>query len=233
MSNVMKIAVAVGLVLSASISQADFLDNFDSYSVGSANGQGGWKGWDNNSAAAGEISADFSSSSPNSLKIFGAADAVHEFSGSTSGIWEFTMKQYVPSTNVNSTYVILMNNYSDGGPYSWSVQLNCDMSQGLVISDNGGGVSLPMVKNQWVPIKFIIDLDSNVVSEYYNNQPLSTHAWSGDALRALKAVDFYANSTESVYYDDLQLLAIPEPMTGTLLGVVAVAMLLRRRRVRG
>lgn len=46
----------------------------------------------------------------------------------------------------------------------------------------------------------------------------------------VKAIDLYANGASSVYYDDVSLLAIPEPMTATMLGMMAVALILRRRR---
>ena len=100
-------------------------DNFDSYDVGSSmHGQGGWKGWDNNPNAAGYVSDVQSNSSPHSVEIawFGgtAADLIYEFTGVSSGEWTFTAYQYIPSNFSGNTNFLLLNSYTDGGPYHWS-----------------------------------------------------------------------------------------------------------------
>lgn len=179
MKNVMRVAVMAGVLLAGTVSHADFIEDFDSYTAGPAD-QGGWKGWDNTEAAEGVISTDYSSSSPNSLEIFGAADAVHEFTGSTSGQWEFTVQQYIPSTSSGETFVMLMNDYVDGGPYDWATELRYDMTTTDTVYSRFGieGASLPILRDQWVELKFVIDLTANTVSEYYDGDFLNTHAWS-------------------------------------------------------
>jgi hypothetical protein len=147
--NVIRGSVLAALIVAGGVAQADFMDNFDSYTPGAAN-QGGWKGWDNTPAWEGAISTAFSLSSPNSLEISGAADAVHEFTGATSGVWEFSMQQYIPSTSTGKTYVILMNDYADGGPYDWSVQIGCDMNAGTINSEIGGAGTATMLKGDIV-----------------------------------------------------------------------------------
>jgi hypothetical protein len=228
MSNVMRVVVMVGALLAGPASHADFMDNFDSYTPGAAN-QGGWKGWDNTSSAEGVISTTLSLSSPNSLEISGAADAVHEFTGATSGVWTFSMLQYVPGSSTGSTYVILMNDYADGGPYDWSVQLNCDMTAGTINSELYGSGSTTLLTDQWVELKFVIDFGSNSITEYYNGATLSTHAWTTGTVVGMKAVDLYANGSDPVYYDNVQL--IPEPLTASLFGLAGVVIALRRRRM--
>src|ERR1039458_1333822 len=88
--------------------------------------------------------------------------------------------QYIPSTSTGTTYVVLMNTYRS--PYgatdlNWSVEIQCNMATGQIISDFGGSATLPLVTNHWVEVRCEINLTSNSVSEFYNGQLLSTHVW--------------------------------------------------------
>lgn len=191
----------------------EVVDDFESYAVGSnLHGQGGWAGWADDPTAGALVSNDFSFSPTQSVKISGASDLVRTFSGATNGQWVFSVMQYVPSTSSGTNYVILMNTYRP--PYqasdlNWSVQIQCDMTGGWVVSDLGGGAMLPMIKDRWVEVRCEINLTSNLVSEFYNGQLLSTHAWQGNSgtpgLSELQALDLYANNAGPVYYDALSL----------------------------
>ena len=120
MSTLCVLALAL-FALTATAARAEFLENFDSYAAGSQmHGQGGWKGWDNSPSAGAVVSTSQAFSAPNSVEITGGSDLVHVFTEATSGTWEFTAKQYVPSTVSGTTYFILLNRYIDGGPDAWS-----------------------------------------------------------------------------------------------------------------
>ena len=105
----------LGLALAIpTIAGAQFSENFDSYTNGmSLHGVNGWKGWDNNPAATAYATNAQATSSPNSVDITPTSDLVHEFSGYTSGIWNFTAWQYVPSSATGQQYFILLNTYAD------------------------------------------------------------------------------------------------------------------------
>src|ERR1035441_7200715 len=190
-----------------------FFDDFESYAVGSnLHGQGGWTGWANNPNAGAVVSTNFAFSPTRSVNITGASDLVHTFSDATNGPWVFSVMQYIPSTSTGTTAVILMNKYQP--PYgtndlNWSVQIRNNMDTGQIISDLGGGSSLPMIKDQWVEIRCEIDLTANSVSEFYNGQLLSTHAWQGGlggpGLNEIQALDLFANNAAPVYYDNVSL----------------------------
>ena len=190
-----------------------FFDDFESYAVGSnLHGQGGWTGWANNPNAGALVSSNFAFSPTRSVNIAGASDLVHTFSGATNGPWVFSVMQYIPSTSTGTTAVILMNKYRP--PYgtndlNWSVQIQNNMDTGQIISDFGGGATLPMVKDQWVEERCEINLASNSVSEFYNGQLLSTHAWQGGlggpGLNEIQALDLFANNAGPVYYDNVSL----------------------------
>jgi Concanavalin A-like lectin/glucanases superfamily len=197
---------------------AAFFDDFESYAVGSnLHGQGGWAGWAGNASAGALVSPNFAFSPTRSVNITGASDLVHNFSGATNGQWVFSVMQYIPSTSTGTNYVILLNTYRS--PYgaadlNWSVQIQCNMATGQ-ISDLGGSATLPMVKDQWVEVRCEINLDANSVSEFYNGQLLSTHAWqNGTGVNEIQALDLFANNAAPVYYDNVSLAptgCIPPP----------------------
>lgn len=215
--------LVVALLASASPCMADpFYESFDSYAAGSQmHGQGGWKGWDNDPAAGALVSNAQSFSSPNSVAIAGNSDLVHEWSGLDTGRYLLKAKQYIPSTSTGTTYFILLNQYNDGGPYQWSVQLPFNLGAGTVNDDlPTPSPTLPLLKDQWVDIAALVDFDANNVKVYYGGTLLSDHTWYGVPL-GLRAIDLYANGAGPVFYDDLSIRQVPEPATA-LLGAIAL-----------
>jgi Immunoglobulin domain/Bacterial Ig domain/Immunoglobulin I-set domain len=192
-------------------------DDFEAYLVGSnLHGQAGWAGWTNNPNAGALVSTNFAFSPNRSVDITGASDLVHTFPDATNGQWVFSVMQYILSTSTGTNYVILLNTYRP--PYgtndlNWSVQIQNNMDTGQIISDFGGGATLPMVKDQWVEERCEINLASNSVSEFYNGQLLSTHAWQGGSggpgLNEIQALDLYAGGSAPVYYDNVTLSRLP------------------------
>ncbi len=238
--------LVAGLCALPLTSFAQWSENFDSYASGSqVAGQGGWKGWFNVPANGSIVSNTQALSAPNSLDVVGISDTVHEYSGYNTGQWRYSGSVFTP-TNFTVTgeiaYFILLSNYSDAGTnMHWSVQLQMQ-ADGVVQDTNGGGTSTPttLVRGQWVPFSVDIDLNANTRVVKYNNITVATGTWfAGTGATAnIGAVDLYANSpddvtggnTVPVYFDNLQLQAVPEPTTIVALGLGAVAMLRRRRK---
>jgi len=229
-------ALAASLcTLALTVSAADFNENFDSYTAGNnIHGQGIWQGWDNTPSAGALVSSAISDSSPNSVNVTGASDLVGQFPGISGGLWSFSVNQYVPSASSGNSYFILMNKYKAGGAaadYNWSVQIQNDMALNRVISDQGGGAFLPLVRDSWNTLRFDINFGANTVSEFYNGALLSTHAWhDGSGANALAAIDLYANNAGPVYYDNLSITtSVPEPGSLSLLALGGLAFFLRRK----
>jgi len=196
-------------------------DNFDTYTNGQlldgTPDDGGWEGWANNPSAYGTVTTEQYRSSPHSVmvdsdRVSRETDLVHQYTGYTSGIWEYTAWQYVPTDFDGETYFILLCGYDGGGSGTvWAVQIHMRSSDGLVISDFNAEQTT-LIKGQWVEIKCVIDLDSDWLEIYYNGAFLAEHAWTdtiqgtgGGALN-IAAVDLYANLASKVFYDDLSLL---------------------------
>ena len=231
------ISIVVLLGSLAAASSQSMFDNFDSYTIGTVGGQGGWQGW-TGLPTAGNVSTLQASSGTQSLQVVAGNDTVRPFSGVTSGQWTLSLQQYVPSTASGSTWVITMNSYPSS--LNWSAQLLTDISQGLVgVFDGGGtqaGSTLALLKDQWVDIRFEIDLTANSVSSFYNNTLLGTSAWQSGGLNQLQALDIYPDESSgtaqvgSVFYDNVQLSQVPEPGTASLLALGGLAALYRFRK---
>ncbi|MFO1514980.1 MAG: hypothetical protein U1F83_19085 [Verrucomicrobiota bacterium] len=218
------IALCLLVSLAGLSSWSAVFDDFESYAAGSnLHGQGGWSGWGGDSGAGALVSTDFAFSPTRAAKVTGATDLVHTFSGATNGSWVFSVMQYVPSTSTGTNYVILLNRYR--APFglpdlNWSVQIQNNLNTGQVVSDLGGGATRPMVKNKWVELRMEVNLAANTVTEYYNGQLLSTHAWQdGTGANELQALDLFADDSEPVYYDNLSLSPAATPGTSLKLSV--------------
>jgi len=206
----------VSSVASASL----FMDDFEAYAAGSAlHGQGGWKGWDNDPAWGAPASNAQANSGSISAEIGGNADLVHEFDVA-GGILELSAMQYIPDGGAGENFFILLNQYNDGGPYDWSVQLDFNLGTGTVTSDLGGSATANIVYGQWVELKFDIDLDNNTIDEYYNGTLLSTHEWDDNMHGTLQCIDLFGNGASSIYYDDITVTIVlkarnPDPADGS------------------
>ncbi|KAB2949167.1 MAG: hypothetical protein F9K18_15335 [Thermoanaerobaculia bacterium] len=191
----------------------NWIDHFDTYATGSQmHGQGGWVGWDN-APAAGALTSSAQARSPlNSVDILGASDLVQIYTGHT-GTWTYTAWQYLPSSLSGITYFIMLNTYNHGGPYNWSIQVNFDGATDTVTNDGVTGGTLPIIYDQWVEIRVVIDLVADVQTFYYGGQVLYTGTWTGEVsgggLAQIAAVDLFANGASSAFYDDISMSDLP------------------------
>ncbi len=250
-----KLAAVVLLASVVAYASADWSDGFDSYSLGSINGQGGWVGWANTPSAAGTVTDVISRSANQSQQIEYGHDSVHTYAGYNTGVWWYTAYVWIPSDFQSGgtppdtgTYFILCNTYTNGGANTrWSVQFSFDSTDGLIHADAGDSTetTLPYTPDMWSEIAVRIDLTADWTQIYYNgtlidDPDVANHGTLGggyqwtkgvfgtdtNGLLNIAAVDLYANGSTAVFYDDMSL-AVPEPVTGML--VLALAALARRR----
>ena len=207
MRNVRCVVALLAIVSISSVAPAqEFFDDFESYAPGSEmHGQGGWKGWDNTVAAGAPASDLYAYSGSVSVEIGGPSDLVHEFD-IAGGRWLLTAMQLIPSGTTSENWFILLNTYNDGANATkdWSAQVNFRLAAGTLTSNEGGG-ELQIVYDEWVQLKFIIDLDNNTVDIYYNDEFLASHIWDNDNHGTLQCIDLWGNNASAIYYDDVKL----------------------------
>jgi hypothetical protein len=232
-----EVITTIALFGAVSLASAQSMfDNFDSYTLGSISGQGGWEGWTSIPSVAGTVSTLQAFSGTQSLQVVAGNDTVRPFSGVTAGQWTLSLQQYVPSASSGGSWVILMNSYPSS--LNWSVNVFTDITGNVIESDEVPGATLPLLKDQWVNIRFDIDLDANSVTSYYNNALLATHPWQSGGLNQLQALDLYPDEDTgggtaqvgSVFYDNVQLTLVPEPSTIGLLLLSGLAVLFHVRK---
>ena len=82
--------------------------------------------------------------------------------------------------------------------------------------DGANSISVPYETDRWVKIQTIVDLEDDWTRVYYDDELVTEYTWTGGIIGGgggaldIAAVDLYANSSTSVYYDNLKL----EPITG-------------------
>jgi hypothetical protein len=197
-------------------SMVDWSDDFELYAIdqfldGGVE-DGGWKGWDSVPEAGAYVRDYYAHGGTHSVEIEGLTDLVHEYSGYTAGVWNYTAWQYIPTDFSGDSAFILLSDYIDGAGQSntWVVQLSFNSATGLVQSQ-WNNEEMDYVTGQWMEIRCEIDLTGDWLQIYYGDQLLAEHAYSdtvnsgGGGPLIIDAVDLFANSASPVYYDDISL----------------------------
>jgi hypothetical protein len=205
-----------------------FLEDWESYNVGEqVHGQNGWKGWDNDPNAGALVSdaQNHTDGGSKCIDINGGTDLVREFAqdlGATenSGQWRIRAWQYIPSDLTLQTWFIWQNEYADGGPYKWSVQVRASIDSGVIHADFRGE-ELPLLTDQWVEWVIDVDLDKDLSERgsqtltyggqtLYADQPWACGTQDGDCgFVQIGSIDLYAAASSSTYYDDISIEHLP------------------------
>ena len=212
------IALMVAVVILAAPAYGD---DFEAYANGTVmQGVGGWKGWDNSPAAAGTASNAQAHSGSISMAVGPAADAVHEFTGFTSGSYDIIAWTYLPSTTTGQQYFIVLNTYADGGTNNWSTQVLLDAAANTVTADinvvSGTGTATT-VEDQWVELRITVDLTADTQTLYYNGVQFATATWtggvSGGGALNIDTIDLFGNGADTMYYDDIAIVPTNHSIT--------------------
>ncbi len=214
----------------ASAASAQWSDGFEPYPLGPLNA-GGWDGWDGLPGARGVVTNAFSHLGDQSILISGGADAVHPFAGLfTSGQWTLTAWMLMfQNDHTADTFFIVNNEYNHGGPYTWTIEMQFDVTTGMVLDDFRSHTPIPIAYDQWAEIRIEFDLTTDAQTTYYNGAMLSTGTMTrvaGDPL-VIANIDLFTLGATS-YYDDFNI--VPAPGAMGLLALGAGAFMRRRRR---
>ena len=174
----------------ASTANAQWLDNFDSYSLGPLAAQSLWDEWYSSSGVDANVDNTYAFTPGQSLMIVGNNDVVWDFANSaggrpSSGKWAISVKTYVPTGTTGASWYILLNEYSS--PLQYSVQVKFDATAGQVIDGvNVRGIRL----DRWVSLVIAIDLDNDRYDSWYGDLPLAVNRqWSAGTGNTVIAVN--------------------------------------------
>jgi hypothetical protein len=196
-------------------------DDFESYPLDSIlTGQGGWDVWpggldatvSNDQAASGTQcfkANDFETDMIFRMRDSGGAPIAQ------SGQWTFSCQTYMSSSAVGDFYVLLLNTYNDVTPGSsnWSMQVRLGTIDQLIESEFDGA-TLPLILDEWVPLRAEIDLDNDSFDIYYNDEILAqdliwTENVSGGGALQIDVLDLYTPNANPSYIDDVSLVGDP------------------------
>ncbi|TDJ65793.1 MAG: hypothetical protein E2O39_17490 [Planctomycetota bacterium] len=224
------------LFMTASASgQELWADDFESYTAGTnLEYQGGWTAWFLSAQGPSLVSNAQANGGANSAAIISGSDTVYNWDGDQGGTnapapvcgeWEMTAQVYVPSGGSGDNYFIVLNNYNGLGLNTeWSVQVQFNMSAGIVDCDCGAvaPVTPAILFDQWVELSFTVDLDQDPLLAtdntfvYYDGNLLGSYPWSGGvfgqdshAANKIEALDLYPTAGSStIFWDDISLTQI-------------------------
>jgi hypothetical protein len=199
-------------------------DGFERYeSPAGLHGRCGWKGWDNDPAFDALVIDDLARDSSRCLDVENDADVVHAFNAD-SGRWSFSAWHHVPgdylaggSGNFVGSFVAMLNTYTDGGPYHWSVAYSFDSNDGMLKVYHGNGydtVNTPYTPDRWMKTQVLVDLENDWTHVYYDDELVAAYAWTGGihgdgaGVPNIAVVDLWGNGSTPVYHDDLLLVPI-------------------------
>lgn len=252
-------AAAMAFALwSAGVAQATWikLDDFDSYNTGNLEGQGGWvKASTSNTST---VIADPTDSNNQVASVTDSAGSVGHAIYRSLGAAEIPnnttstvfFRFYTTSTTPNFSLGLTDVAAPSGAPtyaINESQFVAGTTGSAMQVRDNVGLKSLgTYTASTWQNIWVVIDNAANTQTFYRSTGTddgtlIGTGAYSFRATdtSSIKTLQLHSNSTtSSVLVDDIYITSgavttmIPEPATLGLIGVVGIAMILRRRIVR-
>lgn len=198
------VACVLTCVYSSASAQVLYFEDFESFSVGAPlHDVAGWEGWYDSAGSATSVSERHAFSGTKSIEVKSNTDTVQVFD-ITEGKWVLTAMQYIPSGTSGDTRFHMQNQYQNGA-IGRSVQWSFSLGNGVIGDDYDAGASARIVYNEWIELKMIIDLDNDLLEQYYNGELFSSRAWVFSGSSQIQTINLFGNSASTVYYDDLKV----------------------------
>ncbi|HNY79044.1 MAG: discoidin domain-containing protein [Sedimentisphaerales bacterium] len=198
------VAFALASVCVSASARVLYFEDFESFDAGVVlHERAGWEGWYGDAGAAGIVSDRYAFRGTKSVEIDASADAVQVLD-ITEGKWVLTAMQYIPSGTSGVTRFHMQNTYRDGD-IGRSVQWFFSLSDGKIGDDYDPSASARIIYNEWIELKLVIDLDNDLLEQYYNGALFSTRAWVYSGTSQIQSIDLFGNGASSVYYDDIRI----------------------------
>ena len=223
-----------------------FDETFESYTLGDANGQGGWVDFGGDlltnivdtRANGGSQSIEFGTEAvPPAADQYGSDSTLDLSAPITSGQLAFSFDIYQPTGFDGQSNVYLSRGRTNAPDFNFDLGMNLigNGSTG-VFSIEGLPTSTPIQFDQWVSVLVGIDLDADTAVASYGGVEIYSGAWNrgGTSPMQYQGLNVWANGTganaSEFNVDNLRLEIIPEPSGVALLGLAVFGLALRRRR---
>lgn len=206
--------------------QSTVVDDFESYTLGSFDGQFNptqWVGWGGGPSNA-TVSSDYAYSGTKSIKVWDNPTTVTEtdlvalLGTLFQGIDTVTFQQYIASAGSGAYYNLQHNYTNTAGDWAAEVYFGTSPSAAYMQTD-GVQYNFTPVFDAWVEQMFIFDHANNTAYFYYNGTlthtwALNTNAAGGVGLKTINAINFYAHDNATganslAYYDDIPVYSPP------------------------
>ncbi len=202
MKKTLLLLVSCIFMLTLSVNSQQILsDDFESYNVGQGIAQqsNNWSTWSGTVGGSEDplVSDAYANNGTKSLKISGTNDAVIMLGDRSEGRYSIEFYMYVPGGK--QAYFNLLQKYTISGDGTvWGTQLY--IKNGTITIDGAGAsaATIAYTEANWIKFRIFVDLDSDWVEVYVNDQRFHAYQWSkgcfddGSSINKLDAVNFFA-----------------------------------------
>ncbi len=231
------VAICVLLVGLPAVS-GQISEDFDSYAVGDIGGQGAWVDFGGTLTAnvtdalahsgTQSLEVSINPAVPNPIGVPGyGSDVFLDLPADiTSGQWNLSYWLHVPANFNGIGFGFFSEGSIGANVFDYGMELIVDgdpTSDIFVYTDGVQSFGRQLVRDTWVEVSALIDLDNNTLDVSYAGDSLFSGAWDPDPFvgdaPTLRGFNLWAQDGVggSIYYDDINLAPVPEPASWFLL----------------
>ena len=203
----MKKNLLFGVLFAATIANAQFTDDMESYSLGPVHA-GHWNSWDGSAGGIDAIATDYRANSGTQSMYIGPGqtqDAILDLGNKTFGVWTINYKLYVP-TDSTGYYNFQEVTPVGSGAYAINVFFNeggAANGSGVVYDDANPANSIATFtfpNDAWFDVEQVINLGTDSIFMKVNG----TSIYSGPFYSGgnLGGIDFFSIDAVNAYYID-------------------------------
>ena len=182
------------------------INNFDLLPVGSnMHDVPGWEGWFGDAQWAAKVTDIVAYSGTNSLEIMGTRDdVVPNWPMVQNGVYVASVMQYVPTGTDGLMHFGPLSSYGTSwDDTAWLGTLLSNCTTGLVYVNEltaGSRTEAPLLRNQWVEVRIVMNFDGNACDFYYGD----TFLGSLECPSAMGFDIWPDDDVDVLYYDDFR-----------------------------